>query len=160
MNGIVREPRRFVPVVFSLDATILGQARWILTEFLVSCETRRWLPTQRVNEGFEACLCVCAALVGDSWRLFKGPARYLARFDAAVIVSHTSDRVEFWEYLADRTVNLIPVDTLDEVLDVVDAYTQTVGIFPESLREVVRHKGALHGGQRFVSLGTPSTAPA
>jgi hypothetical protein len=79
--------------------------------------------------------------------------------EGAVIVSHTSDRVEFWEYLADRTVNLIPVDTLDEVLDVVDAYTQTVGIFPESLREVVRHKGALHGGQRFVSLGYAFNGP-
>jgi hypothetical protein len=73
--------------------------------------------------------------------------------EGAVIVSHTPDRVDFWEYLADRTVNLIPVDTLEEVLDVVDAYTQTVGIFPESLREIVRHKGALHGGQRFVQLG-------
>jgi hypothetical protein len=73
--------------------------------------------------------------------------------EGAVIVSHTSDRVDFWEYLADRTVNLIPVDTLDEVFEVVDAYTQTVGIYPESLREIVRHKGALHGGQRFPALG-------
>lgn len=73
--------------------------------------------------------------------------------EGAVIVSHTPDRVEFWEYLTDRTVNLVPADTLEDVLDVVDAYTQTVGIFPESLREVVRHKGALHGGQRFVQLG-------
>ncbi|MBW8785716.1 MAG: long-chain-fatty-acyl-CoA reductase [Novosphingobium sp.] len=79
--------------------------------------------------------------------------------EGAVIVSHTPDRVEFWEYLADRTVNLIPVDTLDEVLEVVDAYTQTVGIFPESLREVVRHKGALHGGQRFVALGYAFNGP-
>ena len=79
--------------------------------------------------------------------------------EGAVLVSHSSDRVEFWEYLADRTVNLIPVDTLEEVLDVVDAYTQTVGIFPESLREVVRHKGALHGGQRFVSLGYAFNGP-
>lgn len=79
--------------------------------------------------------------------------------EGAVIVSHTSDRVDFWEYLADRTVNLVPVDTLDEVLDVVDAYTQTVGIFPESLREVVRHKGALHGGQRFVALGYAFNGP-
>jgi hypothetical protein len=79
--------------------------------------------------------------------------------EGAVLVSHTSDRVDFWEYLADRTVNLIPVDTLDEVLDVVDAYTQTVGIFPESLREVVRHKGALHGGQRFVALGYAFNGP-
>ncbi len=79
--------------------------------------------------------------------------------EGAVIVSHTSDRVDFWEYLGDRTVNLIPVDTLEEVLDVVDAYTQTVGIWPESLREVVRHKGALHGGQRFVQLGYVFNGP-
>jgi len=79
--------------------------------------------------------------------------------EGAVIVSHTSDRVEFWEYLTDRTVNLVPVDTLDEVLDAVDAYTQTVGIFPESLRKVVRHKGALHGGQRFVALGYAFNGP-
>jgi len=73
--------------------------------------------------------------------------------EGAVLVSHTSDRVEFWEYLGDRTINLIPVDTLDEVLDVVDAYTQTVGVWPRSLWDTVRHKGALHGGQRFVELG-------
>jgi len=79
--------------------------------------------------------------------------------EGAVIVSHTADRVDFYEYLADRTVNLVPVDTLDEVLDVIDAYTQTVGIFPESLRERVRHLGALCGGQRFVSLGYAFNGP-
>jgi hypothetical protein len=73
--------------------------------------------------------------------------------EGAILVSHTSDRVEFWEYLADRTVNFIPVETLEEVLDVVDAYTQTVGVWPDNLWEIVRHKGALHGGQRFVELG-------
>jgi hypothetical protein len=73
--------------------------------------------------------------------------------EGAILVSHTSDRVDFWEYLADRTINLIPVDTLDEVLDVIDAYTQTVGVWPDHLWETVRHKGALHGGQRFVALG-------
>ena len=79
--------------------------------------------------------------------------------EGAVIVSHTEDRVDFWEYLADRTINLVPVDTLDEVLDVVDAYTQTVGIWPPSLHETVRHKGALHGGQRFVELGFVFNGP-
>ncbi|MDB5724198.1 MAG: Long-chain-fatty-acyl-CoA reductase [Novosphingobium sp.] len=73
--------------------------------------------------------------------------------EGAVLVSHSSDRVEFWEYLADRTINMIPVDTLDQVLEVVDAYTQTVGVWPENLWEVVSHKGAIHGGQRFVELG-------
>ncbi len=73
--------------------------------------------------------------------------------EGAVLISHTSDRVAFWEYLGDRTINIIPVDTLEEVLEVVDAYTQTVGIWPQNLWDVVRHKGALHGGQRFVELG-------
>jgi hypothetical protein len=79
--------------------------------------------------------------------------------EGAVIVSHTADRVDFYEYLTDRTVNLVPVDTLDEVLNVIDAYTQTVGIFPERLREQVRHLGALCGGQRFVSLGYAFNGP-
>lgn len=73
--------------------------------------------------------------------------------EGAILVSHTSDRVNFWEHLADRTINMIPVDTLDEVLDAIDAYTQTVGVWPDNLWDTVRHNGALHGGQRFVSLG-------
>ncbi|TAL04265.1 MAG: long-chain-fatty-acyl-CoA reductase [Rhodospirillaceae bacterium] len=79
--------------------------------------------------------------------------------EGAVIVSHTAEAVEFAEALADRTVNLIPVDTLDEVLAAVDSYTQTVGIFPDDLMPVLRHKMALHGGQRFVSLGYAFTGP-
>jgi hypothetical protein len=79
--------------------------------------------------------------------------------EGAVIVSHTAERVDFYEHLADRTVNLIPVDTLDEVLDVVDSYTQTVGIFPDNLLEELRHRIALHGGQRVVSLGYSFNGP-
>ena len=79
--------------------------------------------------------------------------------EGAVIVSRTSDPVDFFEYLNDRTVNLIPVDTLDEVLGAVDAYTQTVGVFPDELMPLVRHKAALHGGQRFVSLGYAFNGP-
>ena len=45
------------------------------------------------------------------------------------------------------------------MLDVIDAYTQTVGVFPPSLHETVRHKGALFGGQRFVELGYAFNGP-
>jgi hypothetical protein len=79
--------------------------------------------------------------------------------EGAVIVSHTADAVEFAATLDDRTVNLIPVDTLDEVLAAVDSYTQTVGVFPDDLMPLVRHKAALHGGQRFVSLGYAFNGP-
>ena len=97
-------------------------------------QLRQWIDTLRLNDDFYT-------VIGG------------AEGEGAVIVSHTEDRVDFWEYMADRTINMIPVDTLDEVLDVVDAYTQTVGVWPENLWETVRHKGALHGGQRFVELG-------
>lgn len=98
---------------------------------------------------------VDALRLNDDWYTVVGGEKG----EGAVIVSHTSDRVEFYEYLADRTVNLIPVDTLDEVFDVVAAYTQTVGVFPEDMREKVRHKAALCGGQRFVSLGYAFNGP-
>jgi hypothetical protein len=97
-------------------------------------QLKQWIDTLRLTEDFYT-------VVGGE----EG--------EGAVIVSHTEDRVDFWEYMADRTINMIPVDTLDEVLDVVDAYTQTVGVWPQNLWETVRHKGALHGGQRFVELG-------
>lgn len=79
--------------------------------------------------------------------------------EGAVIVSQLAEPVNFVEALADRTVNLVPVDTLDEVLGAVDAYTQTVGVFPDDLMPLVRHKAALHGGQRFVSLGYAFNGP-
>jgi len=79
--------------------------------------------------------------------------------EGAVIVSKVAEPVHFVEALADRTVNLVPVDTLDEVLAAVDAYTQTVGVFPAELMAQVRHRMALHGGQRFVSLGYAFNGP-
>jgi hypothetical protein len=35
----------------------------------------------------------------------------------------------------------------------VNAYTQTIGIYPESLKDELRDTLALHGAQRLVSLG-------
>ena len=96
-----------------------------------------------------------ALRLSDDWYTVVGGEQG----EGAVIVSHTSDTVDFFEYLNDRTVNLIPVDTLDEVLGAVDAYTQTIGVFPDDLMPAVRHKAALCGGQRFVSLGYAFNGP-
>ena len=76
-----------------------------------------------------------------------------------MIVSQLPEAVSFSGLLADRTVNLIPVDELDEVLAAVDASTQTVGIYPDSLIAPLRHKMALHGAQRFTRLGFGSSGP-
>ena len=73
--------------------------------------------------------------------------------EGAIIVSHLSDAVDFAGDLADRTVNLIPVDNVDDILNRISAYTQTMGVYPENVKSQVRDKLALAGVQRFVSLG-------
>jgi hypothetical protein len=73
--------------------------------------------------------------------------------EGAIIVSQLPEPVPFSTLLDDRTANLVPVDSLDEVMEAVDAYTQTVGIYPESLKDELKDRLPLHGAQRIVSLG-------
>ncbi|MGF6780766.1 acyl-CoA reductase [Paraburkholderia sp. GAS334] len=73
--------------------------------------------------------------------------------EGAIIVSQIPEAVPFSTALDDRTANLVPIDTLDEVMDAVDSYTQTVGIYPESLKDELKDRLPLYGAQRIVSLG-------
>lgn len=73
--------------------------------------------------------------------------------EGAVIVSQIPERVDFAPLLACRVANLVPVDNIDDVFAVVDAYTQTVGIYPESLKTALRDRLPLYGAQRLTSLG-------
>lgn len=73
--------------------------------------------------------------------------------EGAIVVSQLSDPVEFASMLNDRVANLVPLDSVDEAFKYFDAYTQTVGIFPESLKDQVKDKIPLCGVQRMVSLG-------
>ena len=69
---------------------------------------------------------------------------------AGVIVSRTADEpVEFARSLENRVVNLVPVPDIARVSRWVNEETQTVGIFPESLRARLRDDLALHGVQRI-----------
>jgi hypothetical protein len=70
-----------------------------------------------------------------------------------VIVSQSDEPVEFAAQLANRVVNLVPVDDLDVAVRAVNAYTQTIGVYPGALRERLRDRLALHGAQRLVTLG-------
>ncbi|GAA2410014.1 acyl-CoA reductase [Actinomadura vinacea] len=68
---------------------------------------------------------------------------------AGVVVSRTVDEpVEFARRLNNRIVNLVPVPDITKVPRWVSEETQTVGIFPEALRERLRDELALHGVQR------------
>jgi hypothetical protein len=69
-----------------------------------------------------------------------------------VVVSKFSDRVDFYDQLNNRVVNLVPMPNLVEVTKWCDDTTQTVGVYPESLREKLLDPFALAGVQRLVSL--------
>ena len=78
------------------------------------------------------------------------------------VVSKFNDRVEFYDKLNNRVVNFVPVDDLADVLKWCDDTTQTVGIYPESIRSRLLDIFALAGVQRLVSLagGDPMTVYA
>jgi hypothetical protein len=72
---------------------------------------------------------------------------------AGVVVSRVAEEpVEFARSLENRIVNLVPVPDIDKVPRWVNEETQTVGIFPESLRERLRDQLALHGVQRTMPV--------
>lgn len=71
----------------------------------------------------------------------------------AVIVSHIDEPVDFARILMNRVANLVPVDSLDVPISAVNAYTQTIGIYPEELKTRIRDRLAVQGAQRVVSLG-------
>ncbi|MEO6716254.1 MAG: acyl-CoA reductase [Novosphingobium sp.] len=69
-----------------------------------------------------------------------------------VIISKFADRVDFFDQLNNRVVNLVPIADLTEITKWCDDTTQTVGVYPESLRERLLDPFALAGVQRLVSL--------
>lgn len=73
--------------------------------------------------------------------------------EGAVIVSQLDEAVDYAPMLSGKVANLVPVARLDRVTDAVNAYTQTVGIWPDRLKEQIRDELPLHGAQRLVSLG-------
>ena len=73
--------------------------------------------------------------------------------EGAVIVSQLDEPVEFARRLSGRVANVVPIDDPADAMRQMNAYTQTVGIYPESLKTALRDTLPLHGAQRLVSLG-------
>jgi hypothetical protein len=88
---------------------------------------------------------------GNAYKVFGGDGR------GGVIVSQTDEPVEFSALLANRIANLVPVDDLDIPIRAVTAYTQTIGIYPDSLIPKIRDRLAFHGAQRLITLGYVAT---
>jgi len=87
-------------------------------------------------------------MVDDWYRVIGGEAN-----EGAVIVSQLDEAVDYAPMLSGRVANVVPVDHIDKVTDAVNAYTQTVGIYPESLKRSLRDRLPLFGAQRLTSLG-------
>jgi hypothetical protein len=73
--------------------------------------------------------------------------------EGAVIVSQLDEPVEFHRSLSGRVANLVPIAEPADALRWINASTQTVGVYPDSLKTWLRDLLPLHGAQRLVSLG-------
>src|SRR3546814_17699092 len=81
----------------------------------------------------------------DDYKVFGGRAN-----EGAVIVSQEDYPVDFSRNLACRVGNIVPIDTFETAVRSVNAYTQTIGIYPERLKEALRDRLAFQGAQRIV----------
>ena len=92
------------------------------------------------------------AFVDDEFRVFGGRGR-----EGAIIVSRTDAPVDFARLLACRVANIVPVDDVETAVRSVNSYTQTIGVYPEVLKDKLRDHLAFQGAQRLVSLGGAAT---
>lgn len=102
-------------------------------------------PSETPNEELEAELK--AAAMEDAFYHVEGDT-----INGGVVVSLFPDRVDFYDQLNNRVVNLVPVEDLREVTRWCDDTTQTVGIYPESLRDRLLNPFALAGIQRLAPM--------
>jgi Acyl-CoA reductase (LuxC) len=126
------------------DANRLGQ---MIYEELTNLPT--FISTPPLNPSTELYEHVEASRLTDDWyRVIGGERR-----EGAVIVSQFDSPVDYSAMLTGRVANIVPVDSIDKVTAAVNAYTQTIGVFPESLKRELRDRLPLFGAQRLTSLG-------
>jgi hypothetical protein len=73
--------------------------------------------------------------------------------EGAMVVSQISEPVDFARDLSGRVANIVPIDGVETAIRSVNSYTQTIGIYPDRLKDEIRDRLGLHGAQRVVSLG-------
>jgi hypothetical protein len=87
-------------------------------------------------------------MADDFYRVIGGERR-----EGAIVVSQFDEPVDYSPMLSGRVANIVPVDSIDQVTAAVNSYTQTIGIYPESLKRRLRNTLPLFGAQRLTSLG-------
>lgn len=114
--------------ILALSPSISGPARWFDPELRGSLDA--------------------LATVPDFFELIEGVAG-----GGAVVLSLEDEPVDFASLLSGRVANLVPIDSLETAIKAVNAYTQTIGIYPPELKAQIRDRLALHGAQRLPTLG-------
>ncbi|MEU8379505.1 acyl-CoA reductase [Streptosporangium sp. NPDC048865] len=124
-------------------------ARWgaLLYEEILRLPERVSTEARRFDPGLRADLLAIRASA-DWYDVIGG-----RRDEGAVIVSRLPEPVEFHPSLSGRVVNVVPVDSAWDAVRGMNAYTQTVGVYPEALKRELRDVVPLYGAQRLVSLG-------
>jgi len=72
--------------------------------------------------------------------------------DGAFVLSKFPDRIDCYDQLNNRVVNLVPVPDLRDAVQWCNDTTQTVGVYPESVRDRILDTFSLVGVQRMVPL--------
>jgi hypothetical protein len=80
--------------------------------------------------------------------------------EGAIIISRYDEAVDFYPLLSGRVANLVPLDDVKDAVRFMNAYTQTVGVYPESLKLQLRDELPFWGAQRLVTLGYAVTSNA
>ncbi len=141
---------RVVYVECDLDEaglTVLNRFAKMLWESIRSLPSHISGPAVRLNGDLQDEI-EALRLTGDEYVTVVGGGK-----EGAVLVSQVDQPVDFARLLANRVVNLVPVDDLEVPVRAVTSYTQTIGIWPETLKRKIRDRLALQGAQRIVSLG-------
>jgi len=73
--------------------------------------------------------------------------------EGAIIVSQNEEPVDFAASLTDRVANLVPFSDMQTPIRSVNSYTQTIGVYPDALKEQIRDQLVFNGAQRLTSLG-------
>jgi hypothetical protein len=82
---------------------------------------------------------------------FDSDCRVFGRPDGHGLVVRSAEPVDF--YPEGKTVNVVAVDDLTEAMRYINVATQTVGVYPSSLKTDLRNDLASAGAQRVITLG-------
>jgi hypothetical protein len=111
-------------------------------------ELPQWFSTapKQANPALDAELAAVA--LDDEFYRVIGDSSF-----GGVVVSRTEEPAEFQHLLSNRVVNLVPASNIAQVGSWVHGdETQTIGVFPATLRERLRDELATYGAQRILPL--------